>query len=675
MKRILFYTACLALVTLHSCQEDFTTPEFTVDKISSKPVVFDINDLSAGAKERDDDGRRTILGPERENPFDVDVMNKAYNIVYGKDRRRIPSDYYVVFHPESYDDLVTLEDADLFLLDFPWTREILELGDYYYLSTDADDLPALYTTFSVSDKIPEVPYEIIAELNLAEKDPKVVQKAYEITGNGKEFAANWGNPKNGAKMENEMCFENDTQLEPADCGDGSGSGGGSSFITNDCGCEIYINQRKPGGCIQVDDTQYNEFMGVRRVRVVAKNSWFSWRRVETDDNGCWKVNREFRGRAWFFVKFKDRVSDRVKIRLAGVNGWRFWQKSFTAQHAVGQVNGPNFHDITIRYHRRTDTGTGNETHYTWSAATINNAVHEFHDVAATEGINAPPEINLMVMLNQSGGFAPMVRQIGFGDFRDALVDGLAVNNNPNQGPFGAPNPLNPLLILEDLIGVPLNILVYSPLLRYFLGDVNIGGNYFTSDLLKRLAFHELTHASHFTGVNEDWWTNLIIATVAARGHGNEDSFNAGYLSLAESWADHVAYTMLRELYPFPTVQNSNVINSFPSWGVQHEWIRNESDNHIPNGLYNDLIDGITPNETVYDESDLELQPNNTFNIILTHPLIDKVDSAFDNAFFQENLDETVNSPEDLFSICEENLPPTTSLIDLVRLFQEYGIDV
>ncbi|MEM9526748.1 MAG: hypothetical protein AAGA31_09085, partial [Bacteroidota bacterium] len=133
--------------------------------------------------------------------------------------------------------------------------------------------------------------------------------------------------------------------------------------------------------------------------------------------------------------------------------------------------------------------------------------------------------------------------------------------------------------------------------------------------------------------------------------------------------------MLRELYPFPTVQNSNVINSFPSWGVQHEWIRNESDNHIPNGLYNDLIDGITPNETVYDESDLELQPNNTFNIILTHPLIDKVDSAFDNAFFQENLDETVNSPEDLFSICEENLPPTTSLIDLVRLFQEYGIDV
>ncbi|GJM34541.1 MAG: hypothetical protein DHS20C18_35420 [Saprospiraceae bacterium] len=36
------------------------------------------------------------------------------------------------------------------------------------------------------------------------------------------------------------------------------------------------------------------------------------------------------------------------------------------------------------------TAQGSQAHRFWGAATVNNAVHEFHDYAAIDGINPPP---------------------------------------------------------------------------------------------------------------------------------------------------------------------------------------------------------------------------------------------------------------------------------------------
>lgn len=339
-----------------------------------------------------------VLGPERQNPLTVERLVEAELAVKGTANPRSASDYYTKFQPVDADDLRELEEADLFLLDFPWTREIIEQKDYYQSAKDSTDYPDLYTTMNVNATIPNVPYEIIGHLDLTESDPMILEKAFQTTGNGVEFLETYGEGSKSA----DICMENPTTVfEPCNTG---GGGGGSQFITNECGCQIFANQRKPGGTVKVDDTQFNADLPDRRVRVLAKNSLFTWRRADTDDNGCWRIDRKFSGRAWFWVKFKDRVSNHGKLRFSGVRGWRFWQKAFTAKVYLGRLNGPVYNNILTRFGRWDGSTIGTKTHYAWAGATVSNALHEFHDFAQVEGFIAPPNnINLMVNLGQTRG--------------------------------------------------------------------------------------------------------------------------------------------------------------------------------------------------------------------------------------------------------------------------------
>ncbi|GJM35675.1 MAG: hypothetical protein DHS20C18_46760 [Saprospiraceae bacterium] len=118
----------------------------------------------------------------------------------------------------------------------------------------------------------------------------------------------------------------------------------------------------------------------------------------------------------------------------------------------------------------------------------------------------------------------------------------------------------------------------------YLPDVYIGVNFNKSDRLKSLAYHEIAHASHFTQVGSSYWEELVIAEIFANGHGDQNSDGAELIAVCESWADYIG----GHLYVDRTYGGN--FSGIRSWEDQLERTWNESQNHIPVGLYHDLVD-------------------------------------------------------------------------------------
>jgi len=150
--RIPYYgLTMLVLLLLYSCESDLVQENISPVIPPLETFYFDISDLTAGAKSKKGMAQHR-LGPERQNPLTVKRLIEAELAVYGTTSSRVASDYYLKFQPANADDLRELEEADLFLLDFPWTREIIEQNDYYQSAKDSTDYPDLYTTMSVNAK-------------------------------------------------------------------------------------------------------------------------------------------------------------------------------------------------------------------------------------------------------------------------------------------------------------------------------------------------------------------------------------------------------------------------------------------------------------------------------------------------------------------------------------------
>jgi len=67
-----------------------------------------------------------------------------------------------------------------------------------------------------------------------------------------------------------------------------------------------------------------------------------------------------------------------------------------------------------------------------------------------------------------------------------------------------------------------------------------------------------------------------------------NSTDAGRIALCESWAEHIGLTFANKTYPTDPLTS---INGTYIDRLERTW--NESTNHIPIGLYHDLIDGGT----------------------------------------------------------------------------------
>ncbi len=546
-------------------------------------------------------------------------MTAAFNTIHGTNEVALPTTHtYVKFTPSSIAHIDLLEASDIILQDYPFEYEVTKEGDFYQEPAEGE-YPEFYGVVEAGKSIAEIPHEIIAPLHLDKSNPVLLAQSYFQTGNQNEIFSEIL-PDNGLYIEDIPLITLNSFDDPPICDEGcrpilvSVHGSGEilpepepgtpnpfDFVwecdcsplpppppptLNNCDCPIPGNPRIPAGCVQVydtelsnpmDETDFARYLPVRRVKVTMSDGWFSFDETETDDNGCWSMpNEQYSGRARMWVHFEN---DRARIRGSRAT-WKFWELFETVNHYTGRFRGP-FNNIETNFPRGADNGT--KTRRLWGSATVNNALHEFHDYTIADGI-LPPQDDLDIFIDHDVrfGFAIMSTQ-----FELSIAGGGATGTASAISILG----LNPFVTFFSWAAV----LAYLP-------DITIGYDFNNSDRLKELSYHEFAHASHYRQVGHDFWLDLVRAEIKAvadgaeDGHGTQFSDDADFISLCESWPHHIGHTYADRTY---LGQNTS-FSDFFSWLDLLEFDINESTNHIPEGLYHDLKDNTNVNDFVTD---------------------------------------------------------------------------
>jgi hypothetical protein len=520
------------------------------------------------------------------NPYTITNFRTAFSAIFPNSSYVLPVTHrYIKFTPTTPEQVKALFNSEYNMYDYPLDREVIEMGDYYLPpGASATDMPILYAVIPLDKTIPNISHEILSELHLNSPNELIIRQAltqagydpdvegYTIYDGASETTTQTtdhcqcteyiqGNPVNTFIIDSqgEECNYFDEFHGPGysiECNSFTYPPIDDGLTTNTCGCQVFSDQSKPGGCLRVNDTEFG-WRGVRRVKVILKDNWFTEDEVWSDDAGCFRVNKKYKGVAWMWVKFS---SPRITIRGARFEFGVIWEWMVPVKDYVGRVYN-TFNNISVDYDTWTNLGSSAQLY--WGAANINNALHEFYEYAATDGINPPPSnLDVYAGWNSDYGYALMESQQILAGAGGAFVAGLTFWT----GPFAA---------LIGAIGFG-GTLLYLP-------EVKIGINITQSDILKDLAYHEFAHASHYTRTGPGPWDALVLAETISGGHGTQSSVNAEMIALFESWPE-----FLGNNYTHRTYGNFNSILN--DWQIRSEQRWNETPNHIPIGLYNDLID-------------------------------------------------------------------------------------
>ncbi len=559
MKTVFYFLSVFAFI-FASC--DPTDSNFKTDiqalESTNPPVIY-----GNGVYGEDTVPTQTVLGPVRINPYSVQNMTQAWNNLYPTHQIQSfpPSHLYVKFSPQNDEDYKLLGAIDEMYYDFPLENELLQLGDYY--PQDGRQYPELWAIVSPDFQSPISNYTVITPLFIPPYNTNLVQEAFRITDN--EYSAG-GDPlyivTDGCCPE---CpnFPECVTVPRIGCGDdvncpvhgggsggdpgGSGGGSGGGGTIAPCGCPVYSDNRKPGGCIKVKDVEHNNsFEGVKVVKVITKDTWFTEDETWTDENGCWKIDDRYYNNMWMWVKFTGPV-----CQVRGVkNGFfsYFAQWSHPMKDYLGKIRkNPPYNDIEVKYDIWQNKGS--QAHMHWAAATVNNAVHDFHSYAGQEGIATPPRLDIFVLEDRQYGSTLMANYIPGG--------------------------------LQSFIGAFL-----PSWARRLLPDLSIGVNFKNSDRLKELTYHETAHASHFVKAGPQFWIDLVQTEEnGILFHGGNPYHQAGgIVDISEAWAYHVGWLFADKHYPDPSRSDN--------WDWKLERFRNHENGHMPCGVFHDLKDNI-----------------------------------------------------------------------------------
>lgn len=140
-----------------------------------------------------------ILGEQLENPYTVANVKNALDVLYPGTKASSSinaTDLYVRFLPRSEEDLETLKNLGVSLLDHPMDYSVVRDGDYYHdPEIERDCITWQYGVVPVGFEFPaEIEHELLDECYLAENDPStkssvgidweaVERKSFDLTGN------------------------------------------------------------------------------------------------------------------------------------------------------------------------------------------------------------------------------------------------------------------------------------------------------------------------------------------------------------------------------------------------------------------------------------------------------------------------------------------------------------
>lgn len=600
-KVIVLFTAILSMSWLfYACSKEDSLHHISVESIQME------QDNSASAQRRSGEessemADHMVLGDKRINPFTITHINEAKTALYGASMPdKLPTHGYFKFLPASQDHLAVLLEWELTnnipLFDFPLEYEILTEGDYYIDPAVSDSLLTYqYAAVPLEIDLPEIPFEKIDDLYLDKSDPFLLAQSFWQTGNLEDLTEyvfhgglTVGQFEDYKNKVGTNSFLGDSELDPPSepCPPGyewemvpNFDDYAIDFIwvcvpitpppppaLNACDCVIPSNARKPAGCVQVEN-DFGVMQEVKIARIKVKDTWFTSDVTYTDINGCWNVNKNYSGRMWMSIKFKN---DNVKVK-----DQRYLLGIFAVRHRVGKFRNPPFNNIHVEYGSHPTENTSRGRMY-WAAAHTLNTVNDYRTRAAADGIPLPR--TRLNWLNKSGEGAASA----------AMLQGNIYNSTP--------------AFLAVYI-FPFNYLFTVP----FLPDITHQyGEGDSADEFNGTGYHELGHASHYSIVGEFYWISYRDHIINNSGYGTFGNFgnfsHPGHVALGEAIGNFTG-----SLYGGTNAGGEN--NEFEN-------------NFIPRGLMHDLrddtpgaIDEVTDPNTGFTVRDnvIGFTPNMIFN--------------------------------------------------------------
>lgn len=297
-------------------------------------------------------GDMLVLGKQKENPYSVENMRKAYANLQSNGRVAdfdiLTTDLYVRFLPADSAELESLlSDTTLIFWDYPLDFEVAYIGHYYHDPSIPDSLPTYqYTVVKPDFQFPAIQYEIMAELFLPED--------YDIDESAGRMSQ---------QLLDELEYEarritgnlEEDETEPSASG------------------RTAADKWNPSGRVtvrEVTSTGAADTIPVKNVKVKAKN-WFHLASAYTDANGYYKIER-----------FKHAVDYKIEFEnyLAKVTNLLGWSRNH---------NGPNESRKAWNPFFNWDDANGVGWSESWANATVLNAAFEAKVQVNKYGLQTP----------------------------------------------------------------------------------------------------------------------------------------------------------------------------------------------------------------------------------------------------------------------------------------------
>lgn len=562
-------------------------------------------------------GDTLILGDIKINPYSVSRLNseksEVYNITITATTQIQPTYRYIRFRPQTPAQLISLGAMPYPVFSFPLDRTIISMGNTHYDNPDVPegDLDYQFATVPIDSIIPiGINYDVLDELNYSVSDTSIVHQSYRIAGYG------------------DSSIEMDELKNYEANGGGVWTGGGSVPLIEsvstlvspaDCSCKSSAPARQPAGCIRVWDSQKNQFVAARHVRIIALGPFGGWISTETNDYGCFKHPSRLFLRWFAFIEMHNEKCDIYDTRKS------FWDivGNLTSsrvflpyKYFFKGFNGNDANHIDHDFELERDDYL--ERNAAWKALTINNAVYEIHQFCANNSLTEPQN-HLRIMshnFNNDGACMMMNRITAENGIFPTLNLGDDIFwylSENNKDWHTTPHPPN----------VKLMITLLAPIAMWVMPDVVIGRqnliwngvDRLATDQIKELTYHELAHAIHYSQVGKDYWISEIEYTLANNGYGDGTADDAGRPAIVEAWANFIAPTITDVAYhtnssPYRYQENAQTYYQSTS-PIESSFIRameafdpnlpGDEYKWIPKGILHDLRDI----ENLHDPSSIQ----------------------------------------------------------------------
>lgn len=295
------------------------------------------------------------------------------------------------------------------------------------------------------------------------------------------------------------------------------------------GDKTRLGKNIPAGTFELVSDSKGTIVPIKGVMVVAHN-FVKIATGYTTDYGNYVLSKSFWTRVRYLMVFENRCDFTMR-----------YDYKFILPVACHFGGGPNSGIKRIL----TDKDV------TWPLAVINNAVYDYYEICRQKNIDSPPKnLKIWVFSSMSGSSAPMLNKVN-------VPIGVAYNS------FWSTFFIN--IFMKPVTDILLKIIDDLLCLDITFGIEKIKTNYAE---LYSVAFHELSHASHFVQVGDEYWSDYIGYIVTYGAYGDGLGKNSGVCEVGEMWG----YAM-EQIHYYKNFKEEELSGNYPASHDSSMWFK------------------------------------------------------------------------------------------------------